>query len=59
VPFLEKLSGVVWHLGCVTKLALPAFGRPVRTAQIGKLGGDLPRNLFILKEDFCLLILAN
>lgn len=37
--FIEELSGVVWHLGCVDEPAA-GVGRPVRTVQTRQTGQD-------------------
>ena len=46
--FLEELSGLIWHLGCVEKPAA-GVGRPVRTAQTRQTG-QRPTVKLILPE---------
>jgi hypothetical protein len=58
VWFPQKTSGVVWHSGCVAKLGV-CVSRSASDAKIVRLGQRPPAKQFSVKEDFCLLVLAD
>ena len=46
--FLEKMSGIVWHLGCVNRL-VAGVGRPSGLSRHARLGSDPTVKLIHLK----------